>query len=368
MRSSTTRKSLRLTITQFEPETTIWWGIKEFNIIARNISLPGLSPIYPYVHCTEDFEICQVTTGESEINAAATITSLALSSFFDLTKTYFMVAGIAGINPEHGTTGSVALSRFAVQVALQYEIDPRELPDNYTTGYIPLGATAPDQYPLNIYGTEVFELNQDLRSIAVSFAKTAQLNDTTTAAAYRANFANSTNGIYKAATEPPSVIECDVATSDVYYSGVLLGEAFGKFTTLLTNGTGVYCTTAQEDNATLEALLRAAYHKLVDFSRIIVMRTASDFDRESSGESAEFGLFFSNQDGYRIALANIYNAGIKIVEGILKEWDCKFEKGIKPSNYIGDMFGTLGGTPDFGPGTILALQDAGVDHLLAAGA
>lgn len=351
-------------ITQFEPETTVWWGIQEFNIIARNISLPGLSPLYPDVHCTEDFEICQVTTGESEINAATTITSLALSSFFDLTKTYFMIAGIAGINPEHGTTGSVALARFAVQVALQYEIDMRELPDNYTTGYIPLGATAPDQYPLNIYGTEVFELNQDLRSLAVSFAKTATLNDSTIAAAYRANYAAAANGMYKAATEPPSVIECDVATSDVYYSGVLLGDAFGNFTTLLTNGSGVYCTTAQEDNATLEALLRAAYHKLVDFSRIIAMRTASDFDREFPGESAEFNLFYSNQDGFPLAIANIYNAGIKIVEGILKEWDSKFEKGIKPSNYVGDMFGTLGGTPDFGPGPMMALQDAGVDHLL----
>lgn len=43
--------------------------------------------------------------------------------------------------------------------------------------------------------------------------------------------------------------------------------------------------TAQEDNATLEVLLRAALHKLVDFSRIILMRTASDFDRPWPGLS-----------------------------------------------------------------------------------
>ncbi|WES04380.1 hypothetical protein PX690_21385 [Bacillus velezensis] len=69
---------------------------------------------------------------------------------------------------------------------------------------------------------------------------------------------------------------CDTATSDVYYSGTLLGEAFENTTTLLTNGSGVYCMTAQEDNATLSALLRAALFKIVDFSRIIIMRTASD--------------------------------------------------------------------------------------------
>lgn len=35
-------------------------------------------------------------------------------------------------------------------------------------------------------------------------------------------------------------------------SGTLLSQAFGNYTTLVTNGTGVYATTAQEDNATLE--------------------------------------------------------------------------------------------------------------------
>lgn len=40
----------------------------------------------------------------------------------------------------------------------------------------------------------------------------------------------------------------------------------------------------QEDNATLEALLRAAIYKLVDFARVIVMRTASDFDRPYNAE------------------------------------------------------------------------------------
>jgi purine nucleoside permease len=103
--------TLRLTLccAQFEPETTVWWGVNEFNTIARNISLPGLSPIHPYVHCAEDYAVCQVTTGETEINAATTIAALTLSSFFDLTKTYFLIAGIAGMNPEHRTTGAVVL-------------------------------------------------------------------------------------------------------------------------------------------------------------------------------------------------------------------------------------------------------------------
>lgn len=168
--------------------------------------------------------------------------------------------------------------------------------------------------------------------------------------AYRARYA-STNA-YHAGSKAPSVVGCDVATSDVYFSGTLLGEAFENTTKLFTNGSGEYCTTAQEDNATLEALLRGALHKLIDFRRIIIMRTASDFDRPYAGEASTVNLFYAAQGGFEPAIANIYLAGVKVVEGILKEWHNTFEKGVPAANYVGDIFGTLGGKPDFGPGSM----------------
>lgn len=286
----------------------------------------------------------------TEINAASSVANLVASPKFDFTTTYFMVAGIAGINPEVATLASVTFARYAVQVALQYEFDTRELPSNFTTGYIPFGSFAPNQYPTILYGTEVFEVNVALRDLAIGFAKTATLNDSADAIAYRANYAKAS--IYTAGAAPPSVVACDVATSDVYYSGRLLSEAFGNFTTLMTNGSGVYCSTAQEDNATLEVLVRAAKAGLVDFARAIVMRTASDFDRQYPGEEATTNLFWANQGGFEPSLQNIYLAGVKVVQGILEHWDSTFAKGIKPTNYIGDILGTLGGTPDFGPGSV----------------
>lgn len=204
------------------------------------------------------------------------------------------------------------------------------------------------------YGTEVFELNTILRDRAVGFARSAVLNDTETAAAYRAKY--SSLGPYAAATLGPSVIPCDVATSDVYFSGTLLSEAFENITILFTNSTGQYCTTAQEDNATLEALLRSAQANLVDFGRILVMRTASDFDRPYLNESDVQNLFYFEQGGFAPAIQNIYLAGIKVVQGIIDGWN-EFELGIESSNYIGDIFGTLGGTPDFGlPSQFLSAQ------------
>ncbi len=59
-----------------------------------------------------------------------------------------------------------------------------------------------------------------------------------------------------------------------------------------------------------------------------------------------------DQNGFPIAVDNIYNAGVEIVKGILDNWRGTFSKGVRPKNYIGDIWGSLGGKPDFGPGSI----------------
>ncbi|KAF4625684.1 hypothetical protein G7Y89_g12482 [Cudoniella acicularis] len=346
LRSTTDTDVIR---NQFTQEAEAWYGIPEFDVLAQNITVPGISPLFPQAHCTANDEICQVTTGEGEINAATTISAIAYSSLFDLGQTYFLIAGIAGVSPKVATIGSVTFARYAVAVALQYEIDAREKPLDWNTGYFPQGSSSPTEYPTELYGTEVFEVNEPLRQIAISFAQTASLNDTADAMSYRALYASTV--AYTLGSQAPSVVACDTATSDVYFTGALLADAFENTTSLFTNGSGIYCTTQQEDNATLEALLRAATNNLVDFSRIIIMRTASDFDRPYANQTILDNLLVENQ-GYVPSIENIYFAGIKVVEGILNEWKSKFAAGIKATNYVGDIFGTLGGQPDFGPGSI----------------
>ncbi|KAI0150117.1 putative purine nucleoside permease [Hypoxylon sp. NC0597] len=339
-------------VSMFSPEAEVWYGrltnSTVGDILANNITVPGLSPLYPHVHCNECGEVCQLTVGESEINAATSMTAFTLSSLFDLSKTYFLLAGIAGINPKLGTLGSVALSKFSVQVALQYEIDAREMPANFSTGYLPYGAYTADEYPTTIYGTEVMEVNENLRDAAAALAQRAKLADSAGAADYRDKY-RVDGGAYAAATKSPSVIKCDTATADVYYSGTLLSEAFENTTKLWTNqSTITYCASAQEDSATLQALMRAAVWGFVDFSRTILMRTGSDFDRPPPSIGAFQHLRIMDQNGFDIAIQNIYLAGVEIVKGIVADWDSKYYDGIKPTNYIGDILGTLGGEPDFG--------------------
>ncbi|KAH9895618.1 hypothetical protein C8Q73DRAFT_688737 [Cubamyces lactineus] len=89
--------------------------------------------------------------------------------------------------------------------------------------------------------------------------------------------------------------------------------------------------------------MRGVLSGLVDFSRIIIMRTASDFDRPFPGQSATTNLFLMSP-GFDISIQNIPAAGVPIVTGgILSQWGERLERGLKASNYIGDIFGSLGG-------------------------
>ena len=91
------------------------------------------------------------------------------------------------------------------------------------------------------------ELNEALRDVAYEFASKAKLNDSANTQEYRSKY-NASGEAYVLATKPPSVIKCDSLTSDVYYSGKILGETFENVTSVWTNGSGIYCMTAQEDN------------------------------------------------------------------------------------------------------------------------
>lgn len=89
-------------IAMFAPEQNIW--LAPYNL-TTNYTVMGLSPKFPQVHCNSNGTICQITTDEGTANAAASIISLTLSPRFNLTKTYFMVSGIAGIKPEVASIG-----------------------------------------------------------------------------------------------------------------------------------------------------------------------------------------------------------------------------------------------------------------------
>ncbi|KAM3501379.1 hypothetical protein MY10362_005596 [Beauveria mimosiformis] len=343
-----------MVVSMFAPEAQAWYHNFEYsglgNLSAIEITSRGLSMLFPSIFCTQDASVCHVTVGEGEINAAASAMALLLSPAFDLRETYFLLGGIAGVNPHRATLGSVAFARYAVQVGLQYEVDPRSAPDDWQTGYISYGSDRPHQYPSVFYGSEVFELNAKLRDVAYDLASTATLDDADNARALRAQYA--AGSADAAAAAPPSLVKCDVTTSDVYFVGDELAREFDTTTRIWTNGTGAYCMSAQEDNAILEVLARgaaAAPDRLVDFARVVLLRAGANFDRPPPGVPIrDFMAEAAVQPGQAIAAQNMYSAGVQVVRGIVHGWDETFARGLAPDNYVGDMLGRLGGEPDFG--------------------
>ncbi len=329
---------------------TIWLQKLDF---VHNITVPGLSPLFPTVHCVTNYSICQFVTGESEINAATSVSALTLSPLFDLSKTYFLIAGIGGGEPDVVTLGSATFAEYSVQVALEYQIDSREvLPKyNWTTGYFPYDTDSPLAYPEEWYGSEIFRVNGKLRDRAFDLASEVQLaNGTTGNEEFRKLFNES-----QPASQPPSAVKCDVLTSDTYWTGTILSEYFQNLTSIMTNGTATYCSTAQEDNATLESMMRAHLFGFVDFGRIVILRTISDFARAPPKYADDTVNFFNNvsQGGSYVAIENIYRAGLPFVNDVIANWASLYEtNSFDSDNYLGDVFGTLGGEPTFGPGAI----------------
>lgn len=300
-----------LIISMFAPEGQVWldklgpW---------REHKVPGLSPDYPVVRCNRA-EVCVMTTGMGHTNAAASTMALVLSRSFDLSRTYFLIAGIAGINPEYGTVGSVAWARYLVDFGIQWEIDAREIPADWPGGYLGINTRHPKDKPPLDYKTEVFQLDEALLQKAYALSRGVTLSDGAQAQAARAKFPAAP------ANQPPTVLQCDTLAGDTWFSGTALGERATEWTKIVTDGKGVYCTTQQEDNATYEALKRGAALKLLDLKRVAVLRGGSDFDRPYPGQSSADNLVnYADQGGFVITLNNLFLAGNQLVQAISKNW------------------------------------------------
>jgi purine nucleoside permease len=279
-----------------------------------SIAVAGLSPDHPVVHCNHD-DVCVVTTDMGHANAAASTMALAFAPQFDLRKTWFLIAGIAGVNPEQGTLGSAAWADYLVDFGLQWEVDGDARPAGWRTGYLGINTRDPGQTPQLDYRTEVFHLNSRLTDAAWALSHNVVLADSPAMQAARAKYRDAR------ANHPPTVIRCDSLSDDTWWSGTELGQRASEWTRHLTGNRGVYCMTQQEDNATFEALKRAASAHRVDLDRVAVLRADSDFDRPYPGEtSADNLLGYAAQGGFAPALENLYRAGNPLVQDIVVHW------------------------------------------------
>jgi purine nucleoside permease len=282
----------------------------------REVRVPGLSSDFPTVRCTAS-GVCQMTTDMGHANAAASMMAVIYSGQFDLRRTYFLVAGIAGINPQYGTIGTATWARYLVDVDIAHEIDAREMPRGWSDGYFGVLTRGQEQKPRFDYRTELFQVDEALLQRALQLSRHATLEDSPDVVAYRKFYPGSP------ANRPPAVTQCDTASGDTWWGGRRLAERATRWTRLLTDGHGVYCTSQQEDNATLLALTRGAHSGLIDIHRVAVLRTGSDFDRPYPGQSA-FDSLVAQQSvagAIHTSTANLVHAGMPLVTDIIEHWE-----------------------------------------------
>lgn len=267
-----------------------------------------------------DEGVLAILLGGGIPNATASVMALGLDSRFDLTKAYWIIAGVAGGDPADLSLGSAAWARHVVDGDLAYEIDAREIPADWPYGLFPLGSQRPAQDPQDLSGgwtldTVSFSLNRSLVDWAYDISKDTAISDAAGIAEYRKLF----DGM-PAAVKPPFVTIGDTLSSSTYWHGDLLNEWANDWLKLYAGADANFMTSNMEDSGTLTALHRLARRGLVDSERILVLRTASNYTTPPPGKTAVWSKNTPYPDGGRPALESAFVVGNTVVQALLENW------------------------------------------------
>ncbi len=265
-----------------------------------------------------DAGVLGLVTGVGAARAAASVMALGLDARFDLTEAYWMVSGVAGIDPERGSLASVVLPEYVVDGALCHEIDAREMPAEWPDGFVPIGKSLPYEQPredrFNGDDGIVFQLHGELVARAFAMAKEVELVDTSEdGGAAQAVCAG-------AAQAPPGVLRGDELASTTFWHGALMSARARRWVEYQSEGRARYAMTAMEDAGVLQSLRFLANAGRVDFSKVLIVRGASNYDQQRAGITAAESLVESrvaSYSAYLPALENAYRVGSAILARLL---------------------------------------------------
>ncbi len=265
-----------------------------------------------------DAGVLALCTGVGTAKAAAAVMALGMDPRFDLTKAYWVVAGIAGIDPADGSLGSAAWAEWVVDGDLGHEIDSREIPREWTTGFIPLRKSVPYEMPRRVPDEgEVFRLDPKLVDWAFRLTKDVKLEDSEAMQKQRMRF----SGVN--AQRPPFVMKGDTMSSMTFWHGKLLNQWANDWVAYFTDHKGNYVTTAMEDTGTLQSLTLLGPTGKVDPRRALVLRTASNFDQQRDGITAAESLAETKIGSYAAFVPSLeaaHKVGSVVVHELVRNW------------------------------------------------
>ncbi|MDP3550523.1 MAG: purine nucleoside permease [Novosphingobium sp.] len=267
--------------------------------------------------------VLAIVTGMGSIKSATATLALGLDERLDLSQAYWLVAGIAGIDPENASVGSAAWARYLIDGDIAHEIDAREIPADWKSGYFALHSKRPsDPTPLPPINGEMFELNPALQEWAFALTKDMKLPDDQLIAAERKKFTG-----YPNAQKPPFVLKGDNIAAMTFWHGAKMTQWANDWTKFWTQGKGEFVTSAMEETGTFQSIEYLTKVGRADRNRVMVLRSASNFSMPPPGEDPAAYLLGENQGyaGMTAALEALYIVGGKVVDEITGNWD-RYEK------------------------------------------
>jgi len=264
--------------------------------------------------------ILGVCTGGGISNATASIMALGFDARFDLSEAYWLIAGIAGGDPADVALGSAVWARHVIDGDLLYEIDAREIPQEWPYGLIPLGARSPakpgDDVTLGwTVDTISFQLNAQLVAWANWISQNVNLVEYPASQRFSRQFKN-----YPGAAGPARIVQGETLSSSTYWHGELMNRWANDWVQVYSSPDMNFMTTNMEDSGTLTALHRLDRIGLVDAERVLVLRTVSNYTVPPPGESAAWSATAEYPDRGLPALEAAYQVGSYVVEALVDGW------------------------------------------------
>jgi purine nucleoside permease len=281
------------------------------------VDFPG--GVHP-LRTNKDHTVLAMLSGTTLVNSTASMMALGLDPRFDLTHAYFLIDGIAGVDPRYGSIGTAAWAKFVVGDVAR-EIDPREAPRDWPYGIFPVKAHEPNPKTLpNVdwFKTNTYPLNAGLVDWAYGLTKDLKLQDDPVVATFRAGFVG-----YPEARRPPFVMIGDTFASDYYWHGRIMTQYAEDWVKLYTQGKGTFVMTEMEDSGFMEAIGRLAAMKRVDPRRVMVLRTGSNFSMQRPGHEAVESVT-APYIGSKVALESAWLCGSTVLHALLTHWDTAY--------------------------------------------
>jgi purine nucleoside permease len=292
--------------------------------LSHTITIPGVRHLARY---SDDGVLAIVS--DMRGRARESVAALILSPQFDLSKAYWIVSGIAGVDPKAASVGSAAWARYVVDADPIYEVDEREIPADW-----PYGLYANDTERPNVKGAAVgssamaWTLDKGLVDWAYDLTRDVKLPDSPALQGLRAGYQGDPQG-----QRPPFVLRGDALGTVRFWHGARRTQWAEDWVRLWTDGAGTFTMTDCEDQGILDVLDAHAASGRIDRRRVLVLRTASNYSRPPTGQPAFPRVF--HHEGGAAAFAATFRVGGVVVRELTSHWDRYADALPSPSTATG---------------------------------